>query len=68
MLKIPVPVVLAWAVTTDNPVGSEYILMTEAEGTQLTQLWGRMELENKSNVIRDVVGIEKKLVSISFSR
>ncbi|EGC46551.1 phosphotransferase enzyme family protein [Histoplasma capsulatum var. duboisii H88] len=66
-LQIPVPKVLAWSASSDNPVGSEYIIMEEAKGKQLTHLWEQMDLEEKKRIIDDIVTIEQKLLSFSFS-
>ncbi|KMP06014.1 hypothetical protein CIRG_05695 [Coccidioides immitis RMSCC 2394] len=67
VLGIPVPKVLTWCATSENPVGSEYILMEEAKGRQLTEVWGDMELEDKKIIIEDIVALEQKLLSVSFS-
>ena len=67
ILKIPVPEVLAWCGKVNNPVGSEYILMREATGTALHKVWDELELEDKVNIVNEVVAIEKKLLSISFT-
>ena len=52
---------------TENPVQAEYIVMEEAAGTSLADAWGNMELESKDQVIADLVAIEKKLLSVSFT-
>lgn len=68
ILKIPVPKVLAWSATDQNPVESEYIIMEEAEGTQLHEAWKDMKLKVKRNVIWEIIDIEKRLLSVSFDR
>ncbi|KAH0841197.1 hypothetical protein FOPE_06512 [Fonsecaea pedrosoi] len=68
ILKIPVPKVLAWSGSSKNPVGSEYILMEEASGTPLYKVWEGMEIHDKLKIVDDIVDIEKKLLSISFTR
>lgn len=67
ILKIPVPGVLAWSGNVNNPVESEYILMEEASGTPLWEVWDGLELDNKLRIVDDIVGIEKKLLSVSFT-
>jgi hypothetical protein len=52
--------VLAWSGEVNNPVGSEYILMGEATGTALHEVWDKLELEDKINIVDEVVAIEKK--------
>jgi hypothetical protein len=68
VLDIPVPKVLSWSGEAENPVGSEYILMEEAAGTQLSKIWLEMELRDKFKIVDDIVAIEKKLLSASFTR
>lgn len=67
ILKIPVPGVLAWSGNVNNPVESEYILMEEASGTPLWEVWDGLELDDKLRIVDDIVGIEKKLLSASFT-
>lgn len=52
---------------TDNPVQAEYIVMEEAPGISLADVWGDMGLQSKDKVIQDLVVIEKKLLSVSFT-
>lgn len=62
------PKVLAWDGKDSNLAESEYIFMEEAEGTQLEEVWPDMELDEKVNVVDDVITIQKKLQCASFSR
>lgn len=66
MLKVPVPKVLAWSSPSDNSVGAEYIIMEEAKGTQLSQIWDEIKLHDRSEIIDDIVSIEQKLLSVTF--
>jgi len=68
VLEIPVPKVLSWSGEPENPVESEYILMEEATGSQLGEVWDKMELHNKLKIVDDIVAIEKKFLSLSFTR
>ncbi|CZT23841.1 uncharacterized protein RCC_09555 [Ramularia collo-cygni] len=68
VVGIPVPKVLAWDGQVSNHAESEYILMEQAEGTQLSDLWTDMDIYDKLKVVDDVVDIQKKLQSITFSR
>ncbi|KAJ2986726.1 hypothetical protein NUW58_g4892 [Xylaria curta] len=67
ILGLPVPKVLAWNMDADNPVRSEYIIMEEATGTQLSQVWDTLPLETKLGIVKSLINIEKKLLSISFT-
>ncbi|CAN9473666.1 unnamed protein product [Alternaria alternata] len=66
ILNIPVPRVLAWSATDQNPVQAEYIIMEEASGSQLHEVWQDPPLRKKSDIIREFVDIERRLLSISF--
>ncbi|UPX10411.1 Phosphotransferase enzyme [Ascochyta rabiei] len=68
VLNIPVPKVLAWSATDQNPVQAEYIIMEEARGSQLHKVWQDLSLRSKSNVIREFVDVERKLLSVSFNK
>lgn len=62
------PKVLAWDGGNSNGAESEYILMEEAKGTQLDELWADMDLGDKFKVVDDVITIQQKLQSITFLR
>ncbi|KAL2067763.1 hypothetical protein VTL71DRAFT_15859 [Oculimacula yallundae] len=68
ILNIPVPKVHAWSAVSDNPVEAEYILMEEACGTSLGDVWEDMGILSKDKIVKDIVSIEQKMLSVSFSR
>ncbi|KAF1828217.1 hypothetical protein BDW02DRAFT_635315 [Decorospora gaudefroyi] len=68
ILNIPVPRVLAWSATDQNPVQAEYIIMEEASGSQLHEVWQDLSLRRKSDIIREFVDVERKLLSFSFEK
>lgn len=68
ILNIAVPKIHAWSAVADNPVQAEYIVMEEAPGRSLAEVWGDIGLRSKDKVIGDLVVIEKKMLSVSFSR
>lgn len=68
VLQIPVPRVYSWNAQPDNPVGAEYIVMEEAPGTMLDSIWVELPLEERINIMKDLISIEKKLLSVSFSK
>lgn len=41
--------------------------MEEATGTQLALVWDEMELESKLKIVEDIVSVERKLLSLSFT-
>ena len=66
MLELPVPKVLTWSADSSNPVGSEYIIMEEASGGQLSETWDSMELEDQAQIMEDLVEVDNKFLSASF--
>jgi hypothetical protein len=42
--------------------------MEEAPGTQLSEVWDGMKISDKTNIVKNLVEIEKKLLSVSFTR
>jgi hypothetical protein len=49
-------------------VEAEYIIMEEAPGTQLEDVWDSKTISDKTNIVKGLVEIEKKLLSVSFTR
>ncbi|GAB1733205.1 hypothetical protein NU195Hw_g8465t1 [Hortaea werneckii] len=68
VLDIPVPKVIAWDGETANAAGCEFILMEEAKGKPLGAIWPGMELDEKFKIVEEVVAVQKKLQSVTFSR
>ena len=62
------PKVIAWDGKTANPAGCEYILMEEAKGKPLGAIWPGMELDEKFKIVEEVVAVQRKLQSVTFSR
>jgi hypothetical protein len=67
-LNIPTPKVLSWNGDSQNKVESEYIRTEEAPGTRLSDSWQDMRLIDRIKIVDGIVGIEKKLLSLSFTR
>lgn len=42
--------------------------MEEAPGTQLEDVWDGKTISDKTNIVKGLVEIEKKLFSVSFTR
>jgi hypothetical protein len=68
VLEIPVLNFLSWSGEAGNPVESEYILMEEANGVQLAEVWDEIELYNKLKIVDNIVAIENKFMSRSCAR
>ena len=46
---------------------AEYIIMEEASGTQLEDIWASKKISEKTSIIKGLIEIETKLLSISFT-
>jgi hypothetical protein len=64
-LQIPVPRVFDWSATSNNAVGSEYIILEEASGTQLGLKWDQLSPDKKLSIMREIVTIESKMLAVS---
>jgi hypothetical protein len=42
--------------------------MEEALGTQLGEVWDTIDLQVKLKIVEDIVALERKLLSVSFTR
>jgi hypothetical protein len=58
VLKLPVPRVLDWSATNENPVQAEYIIMDKARGSQLHEVWQDFSLHTKTENVGQFVDIE----------
>lgn len=55
------------AVNSTNRVGAEYIVMENATGSNLADVWADMDLEHKVQTMKDIVKFQQKLLSLRFS-
>ncbi|KAH7356523.1 phosphotransferase enzyme family protein [Rhexocercosporidium sp. MPI-PUGE-AT-0058] len=69
VLHLPIPRIYAWnSRLSDNPVGSEYIIMEKQSGVMLYDVWDTMKGSQKAEILKQVVGIEKALASTKFTK
>ncbi|KAH7386943.1 kinase-like domain-containing protein [Phaeosphaeria sp. MPI-PUGE-AT-0046c] len=68
VLGIPVPKVLGYSADAANPVGSEYILMEEAKGVQLSSIWNNLEIDDQAIILKSLMEIDAKFLAISLDR
>ncbi|EEP78957.1 predicted protein [Uncinocarpus reesii 1704] len=66
VLDIPVPRVLGYCATVDNPIGAEYILMERLRGDQLGARWLSLPTPQLADLMSQIVEIERKLFSFRF--
>ncbi|PWY91337.1 hypothetical protein BO94DRAFT_573791, partial [Aspergillus sclerotioniger CBS 115572] len=66
VLNIPTPKVYKWSSSAATPVGAEYIIMERSRGVELSRLWDDMPGSEKFQIVKQLVGFEKSLVSSQF--
>ena len=64
MRGLPVPKVYDWSATTENAVGSEYMIMEKVQGTDLQKDWYSMTVEQRLHVVQQIVRLERILFEI----
>ncbi|KAF9895001.1 hypothetical protein FE257_004625 [Aspergillus nanangensis] len=63
---IPVPKVLAYSPDHTNAVGTEYMLLEKLEGTPLSGQWFSMDTKARVKILRQIVDLERRFMSIHF--
>lgn len=63
---VPVPKVIAYSPDQTNAVGTEYILLERLEGTPLSDQWFSMDTKTRVKIMRQIVDVERRFMSIHF--
>lgn len=63
---LPVPKVYDYSPTPDNAAKTEYILMEFVAGTKLSDVWMELEEAEIASVLRQMVELEARIMSIPF--
>lgn len=63
---LPVPNVLAYSADETNAVGTEYLLLERLEGTPLSGQWFSMDTKTRVKIMRQIVDVERRFMSIHF--
>ena len=66
VLSLPVPKVLAYAASSDNPVGAEYIIMEKVEGESLASRWLSLTTKEVVGLMTQMAEMEQKVFSFQF--
>jgi len=66
VLKLPVPKVLVYLTSSDNPIGVEYILMERVEGDSLSSRWLSLTTDEVKEIITQIADIERKIFDFHF--
>ncbi|OBT43157.1 hypothetical protein VE00_07719 [Pseudogymnoascus sp. WSF 3629] len=64
--SVPIPKILDWSDDPSNAIGSEYIIMEHAAGTQLHQKWPTMAIDQQIRCIDAIYRKLKEVVDIKF--
>ena len=69
VLETPVPKVYAWSSEArSNAVGAEHIIMQKAPGVQLEHVWTEMKLEDRLEVVKQILRFQKNWTSTLFEQ
>lgn len=63
---VPVLKVLAYSLDQTNAVGTEYILLEKLKGTPLSDQWFSMDTKTRVKLMRQIVDLERRFMSIHF--
>ena len=63
---VPVPRVLDYSVTSENPLRSEYIIMERAQGREMGHSWYNLSKEERKTVSLNVTKVEASLFKIKL--
>lgn len=63
---VPVPKVLAYSPNQTNAVGTEYMLLERLEGTPMSGQWFSMDTKTRVKLMRQIVDVERRFMSIHF--
>ncbi|KAI2715303.1 hypothetical protein CBS147332_4957 [Penicillium roqueforti] len=63
---VPAPKVLVYSPDQTNPVGTEYILLERLEGIPLSDQWFSMDTKTRVKIMRQIVDMERRFISIHF--
>ncbi|KAJ5589614.1 hypothetical protein N7537_012292 [Penicillium hordei] len=66
ILKLPVPEVLAYSASSDNPIGAEYILMERVKGESLSSRWLSLTTDETKDIMTQIADIERKIFDFHF--
>lgn len=66
VLKVPVPEVLAYSTSSDNPVGAEYILMERVKGESASSRWSSLNTEEVVHIVAQIGYFEREIFKFHF--
>ena len=61
-----VPCVLDWSASSDNAVGSEYMILSKVRGRELELTWHTMSAKERMDMVEKVVDLERQLFQLEL--
>ncbi|KAE8377771.1 kinase-like protein [Aspergillus bertholletiae] len=66
ILGLPVPKILAYSTSSNNPVGAEYIIMERVHGESLASRWLALKTEEVKDIMKQLADMEQQMFSFRF--
>lgn len=66
VLELPVPKILSYSASPDNPVGAEYIIMERVQGESLSSKWLSLTTDEVKHIMTQLTEMEQKVFSFRF--
>jgi hypothetical protein len=63
---LPVPKVLGYSTTMQNPVGTEYVIMEKLKGKDLGECWYQLPEEKRLKIVAQIAKLEAIMFSIAL--
>ncbi|KAK0383956.1 hypothetical protein NLU13_8045 [Sarocladium strictum] len=64
--KIPIPEIVAWDATSDNPIGHEYTLLRKASGVAMSDVYTELTEEQQLHVLHQLIDYLTELHSFQW--
>lgn len=66
VLELPVPKILDYSASSENPIGAEYIIMERIHGESLGSRWLSLTTQEVKHVMAQIAQMERKIFSYPF--
>ncbi|RDH30340.1 hypothetical protein BDQ94DRAFT_161390 [Aspergillus welwitschiae] len=67
ILGIPTPRLYDWDADMDNSVVSEYIIMDEASGTMVQEVWEDLPIDDRMQLAQELAELQTKLLQVPLN-
>ena len=66
--SIPVPEVVAWDFSSDNPLGKPYVIQQRVPGSDLSSIWGKISHVQRCTIACEMGSVVKSLLALESPR